>query len=1256
MADQNTIEKVYDLSIKGGEQSYATLEKINDIFIEIKKNKQGLGANLSLNIDSSNVDKVNKSLTDLTGTTKGLSSEIKILITDMGKLSQVGQQTASGISAGMAKFGSIAISNANSFAQLNNAMSGNVSASADYITIIGQLVQRHTDLAGRISSVQSEISRYEKQIKNTENTMAEYGVALKNNAKLEEQFNALITENTDKIGVLRVELTQLRSQASEVGGAINTMNKAWNPALVQEETEALAKSKVELAENNMELKQQAKLAAAAAGSMEAMGISLGLMRWQFRKLSEEERNSPAGQTMRTNIQKLDATIKELDKSIGNSHRNVGNYSSAFENMGGKLVQFVVRDLFRAAAGFIVFTALFEGANYLWDEAFHAEEKAAEKADKLRQANDELAQSFKSLTGELEIYAKQLQIDADIEKSLQIHDTADENETTSGYGTTTEGLKRKIEDIRALGVVKGEVYEAEKKQLEANQELRRNELEGLNTEKSVYGQMKNLLDELSSTRKQDAEGLFSSFGWRGDGTDKYVKTLKAQIDNSFLPDARKDDLKAKIDKAKKDKADINKVLEAEDLDFQSKQMENRQKIYDKEHEISNADVEFQSKHNALIYAKNTELYNQLIQLDDQYRQLKHKDDIASVDKIVKDTEARYKLMMEQLKQSAVQYAKTITEVPLQFKDKEKTVEDFDSEYNALPADIRKKFDAELAKYRRNKDQDEANQKFEQHRTEFFTQEDALSNEAAGRGIIAKGIADGGAPNYENMVDALDKQTEAKKEAARVEFEKLSEQYRAGGLATSEIEKQFQDKLKGIDAAAYAERLHLATDYFQKLADHVSNATEVIVKNIDTDTAQSITAILRGKESQATKAFKIETAEQEGIIKRATAEKSGYEEQLPGAEKTVFNDQDELKKHPEGSGAHEAAKKQLEGDSKILATLKNNIAEADKAIAGAQDKIKNRNEILYDTMRSEAISAFHEIGNAYVQMLAQQAQSREREAQQQLDWNKKVLDSQVQSNQQKTADDKAYAVAQRELEKRKFEDQKKLAEAQLGIDFATAVMSTISANAKLGPLAPEMDAIMIGALTSVYATKLGMIQAQQFGAGGEVPNNGGVFGGRSHSAGGTPFLFQGGRFEAEAGELAIINKNSAASNQRLNVSGTPKQIASAINAHGGGLDFAPGATMHRFEWQGSLGAQLQPPQFIGEYYTQKAMEAGNQLIMHRMITANTDTLNQHAIAMQNQVEAIHNRIDNIKVSLDHRDVTAAQNKHGKSVSVGSYGGNR
>lgn len=248
--------------------------------------------------------------------------------------------------------------------------------------------------------------------------------------------------------------------------------------------------------------------------------------------------------------------------------------------------------------------------------------------------------------------------------------------------------------------------------------------------------------------------------------------------------------------------------------------------------------------------------------------------------------------------------------------------------------------------------------------------------------------------------------------------------------------------------------------------------------------------------------------------------------------------------------------------------------------------------------------------------------EKEARQaRVDREAEQLKAQAQSADEEASIEKQAADKKKKIEKEAAEEKKKLALKQLSIDFALALLKTF---AQFGfPL----GLIPAAALTALYFVQRGNINAQQFEKGGWV-DRGGPIRGRSHKHGGVKF-----NYEAEDGELGIVNKRSANATGVYAVKGTVRQIASKINEIGGGVAFDQGASFSRhFADGGLLGSRFTAPS-----YTPSSSFGGND----------SNELRADTIAL---VRATNERIDRIEVVQETATVTNAQRKQVQQNSVG------
>lgn len=237
----------------------------------------------------------------------------------------------------------------------------------------------------------------------------------------------------------------------------------------------------------------------------------------------------------------------------------------------------------------------------------------------------------------------------------------------------------------------------------------------------------------------------------------------------------------------------------------------------------------------------------------------------------------------------------------------------------------------------------------------------------------------------------------------------------------------------------------------------------------------------------------------------------------------------------------------------------------------------------------------------------------------------------SSAEKQAIEDEYAQKQAALEKQRNEEKKEIAKKQLAIEFALASVKAIDQALSI-PGAGWVDALAAEAIVAgEYAAKLLVIENQQFAMGGKLTRDGGRADGKRHGLGGTPFSYGGSSLEAEADELFIVNRNSALSNENFTVSGTPSQIASAINAIGGGIDFAPGASLNSFDYGGTLGASLHAP------------------VLNKGEDQYSEMLSM--IAMQyGSLNALAQTVLNIQVSLDTNAAAKKMDNNRKAVQLG------
>ena len=301
--DANEIQKVYDVRITGGKETYQTLSSINTMFIEIAKNKTSLNGVFNINIDTSKFGQLDQSIINL--------------IAEMKTLGQVGQKMAADISAAMSKVNMATLPNIVGFQKFQ-------------ATLNPANIQGYSQAAG---SLGAKLAYLKEQSANTSQSLKILGEQYKNNEISQEEYD-------QETARLTTQLQMLKTQTTEVNGAMTIMNKLYNPALIKEETIALAENRVELQKRNQLLKLEAIAEKAANGSRAAARAQISLLQKELDSLNVVTDENIA-QILKTNLatdeeiakqQELIATLDMLHEFVRvNSDAytkqkiNIGNY-------------------------------------------------------------------------------------------------------------------------------------------------------------------------------------------------------------------------------------------------------------------------------------------------------------------------------------------------------------------------------------------------------------------------------------------------------------------------------------------------------------------------------------------------------------------------------------------------------------------------------------------------------------------------------------------------------------------------------------------------------------------------------------------------------------------------------------------------------------------------------------------------------------------------------------------------------------------
>lgn len=477
-------------------------------------------------------------------------------------------------------------------------------------------------------------------------------------------------------------------------------------------------------------------------------------------------------------------------------------------------------------------------------------------------------------------------------------------------------------------------------------------------------------------------------------------------------------------------------------------------------------------------------------------------------------------------------------------------------------------------------------------------------------------------FNNKMDAL----EANRSKRSIEEEKKRAQaIRLIALALSKVRYE-------IDKETLEQQLRkvneVATVQINEIKDWVASQTVQILDNKKLSNNQKSNALSDLQSSSTTSILAEQVAQNEIALKTI---KEQYDAGLI-TEEEYSNARTKLAESQAALAKQMASKEQTYFNQMgnlikdIVENLFGFMKKSDKAAEKAESTQKRINDAIKkgEEYITQAIQTAY---NNYWQAKRNQIDDELDVAKQRLDIQQKQVEATAQSEAEKSSIQSQYDYKRKQAEKQAAEERKKLVLTQMTIEFGLAVIKTLASYIFPYSLIP------VAGLTALYLANRSAAQNAKYARGG-MPSEGGTITGPSHANGGVPF-----NAEAEGGETYIINRNSSASNKRIGVSGTPRQIASAINAFGGGLNFAPGGKLRKLEYGGMLGRNLSAPVNPQSYLN----GSGNDLSeVYRAIDQQTKNLTMLAI-QTNQ------RIDNIKVHVLAQEVQDVNNKRAKARSI-------
>jgi len=294
---------------------------------------------------------------------------------------------------------------------------------------------------------------------------------------------------------------------------------------------------------------------------------------------------------------------------------------------------------------------------------------------------------------------------------------------------------------------------------------------------------------------------------------------------------------------------------------------------------------------------------------------------------------------------------------------------------------------------------------------------------------------------------------------------------------------------------------------------------------------------------------------------------------------------------------------EYNSKLLAKKKELQQEMAGVIALNAKKEEKDYKDRTDVM-NEFSSVMTRVTDAFVNAAEQQLAYESKLKENSLNNNKERALAQAQSAQQQYQIEQQFNQSQLQLQRERAQQEKKIKEGQLTMEFSLAEMKAINAaiDPELGPLATGIAITEAAALAVVYARNMATLESASFSSGG--------------------YTGDGGKYEP----AGIVHRSEFVVNKEATAQWRP--LLEAINAGSG----------RSLDYSGALGAGLKAPVFgTGYHIGSKQAEEQIKSITTMIATAH------------GAINATNQRIDNLTVSLNPNLVTNHQQRQLKHTKL-------
>lgn len=217
-------------------------------------------------------------------------------------------------------------------------------------------VKNASDMLQSLSSTSNNVSTSQenaaKSTQNASNTINQASVQLQAANVNYATIIDTIQSYDSAVTKLTADTISNKEEINKINSGIKALSKEYNAGKISlteyiQQASLLKQRHIELMAQNQQntalIRNHSTAIISASGSYYEMNAAMLELQKRYKALTDEQRNSPMGESLITQANALNNKLKEIDAKFGNYQRNVGNYASAWNGLNVQTQQ-LLREL------------------------------------------------------------------------------------------------------------------------------------------------------------------------------------------------------------------------------------------------------------------------------------------------------------------------------------------------------------------------------------------------------------------------------------------------------------------------------------------------------------------------------------------------------------------------------------------------------------------------------------------------------------------------------------------------------------------------------------------------------------------------------------------------------------------------------------------------------------------------------------------------------------------------------------------------